>query len=49
LPSNYTDLRHAGVRTGVQLGGFASINLLQEFSPELDKLSRVFTGRLHHN
>jgi hypothetical protein len=45
LPGNYTDLSHVGVRIGVQMGGFAGINLFQEFTPEFDRLTRALTSR----
>ena len=47
LPSNYTDLRHAGVRTGIQLTSFAVRNLADEFAPEFDKITRALKTRLH--
>ena len=47
LPSNYTDLRHAGVRTGIQLTSFAVRNLADEFAPEFDKITRALKSRLH--
>jgi hypothetical protein len=47
LPEGYTDLRHAGVRTGVQMANFAVGNLVEEFTPELEKLSQALASRLH--
>jgi hypothetical protein len=45
LPTDYTDLRHAGVRTGVQLGTFAFGNLIEEFTPELKRLTQAMNRR----
>ncbi len=47
LPSNYADLRHAGVRSGIQLGSFAVHNIVDEFAPEVAKLSHGLKKRLH--
>ena len=49
LPSSYTDLRHAGVRTGVQMSSFAASNILDEFRPELAKLKSALTSRFHRD
>ncbi|AXC15243.1 hypothetical protein ACPOL_5999 [Acidisarcina polymorpha] len=46
LPSNYSDLRHAGVRTGIQMGTFAVGNLFEEFAPEFEKLSHSMGNHL---
>jgi hypothetical protein len=48
LPSAYTDLRHVGVRTGVQLGGFAIENGFEEFVPELKRLTHALSSRFQH-
>ena len=47
LPVSYTDLRHAGVRTGIQMTSFAVRNLVDEFAPEFDKITRALMTRLH--
>ncbi len=47
LPANYTDLRHAAVRTGFQMANFAFRNITDEFAPELDKLTHALQVRLH--
>jgi hypothetical protein len=47
LPGNYTDLRHAGVRTGIQMASFAIRNMTDEFAPELTKLTNALKVRLH--
>jgi hypothetical protein len=49
LPAGYTDLRHAGVRTGIQMSSFAASNILDEFRPELQRLKNSLTDRLHRN
>jgi len=41
LPGDYTDLRHVGERTGVQMCGFAIENGFDEFVPELNKLAHA--------
>ena len=45
LPGDYTDLGHAGERTGVQMAAFAAGNMFDEFGPELNKLTRAVTSR----
>ena len=47
LPSNYTDLRHAGVRTGFQMATFAVRNVVDEFAPEMEKLTNALKLRAH--
>lgn len=47
LPSNYTDLRHAGVRTGFQMATFAFRNVVDEFAPEMRKLTGALKLRAH--
>jgi hypothetical protein len=47
LPSNYTDLRHAGVRTGFQMATFAVHNVVDEFAPEMEKLTNALKLRAH--
>jgi len=41
LPEGYTDWRHAGVRTGVQMSAFGASNLVDEFRPELNRLKKL--------
>jgi hypothetical protein len=48
LPSDYTDLRHVGERTGVQMCGFAIENGFDEFAPELNKLAHALHIRVGH-
>ena len=49
LPGNYADLRHAGVRTGIQMGTFGISNLLEEFTPEFQRMTRSLGNRLRGN
>ncbi len=49
LPAGYTDLRHAGVRTGVQMGAFAIGNVIEEFAPEMRRLTQALNKRFHPN
>jgi len=47
LPSNYTDLRHAAVRTGFQFAAFAVRNVIDEFTPEVEKITNALKLRAH--
>jgi hypothetical protein len=47
LPANYADLRHAGVRTGIQMTSFAVHNLFDEFAPEFARITHALKTRLH--
>ncbi len=47
LPTNYTDLRHAGMRTGFQMATFAIRNVVDEFVPEVEKLTNALKLRAH--
>ena len=48
LPGDYSDLRHAGERTGIQMSTFAAGNVFDEFGPELNKLARALTSKFRH-
>lgn len=49
LPTGYTDWRHSGVRTGVQMSAFGASNLVDEFRPELNRLKRFLSRPLHRD
>ena len=49
LPESYTDLRHVGMRTGVQMGAFAIGNVIEEFAPETRRLAQALNNRFHPN
>jgi hypothetical protein len=40
LPRGYNNLSHAETRVGIEFGGMAAQNVLREFSPDLERLSR---------
>jgi hypothetical protein len=49
LPENYSDLRHVGVRTGIQMGTFAIGNVIEEFAPETRRLTQALNTHFRPN